>query len=114
VVSELIQNKQIALGMTVGEVTASIGPPDKRNSTVTQDGRTDSLEYVSYKRVPQTTMSIDAFGQPVPVTRYIEVESGRIVVEFSNDVVTSISESEGLNYSNARPDITIPPVVFLF
>jgi hypothetical protein len=50
----------------------------------------------------------------VPVTRYLEVESGRITVDFSNDVVTSISESEGLNYSNARLDVTVPPLVFLF
>lgn len=114
VVSELIENKQIALGMTVAEVTAAIGPPDKRQSTVTESGRTDSLEFISYQRVPQTVMSVDGFGQPVPVTRYLEVESGRITVDFSNDVVTSISESEGLDFSNARLDVTVPPVVFLF
>lgn len=114
IVSELIENKQIALGMTVAEVTAALGPPDKRQSTLTNEGRTDSLEFISYQRVPQTVMSVDAFGQPVPVTRYLEVESGRISVAFSNDVVTSISESEGLNFSNARLDVTVPPLVFLF
>lgn len=114
IVSELIKNKQIALGMTVAEVTASIGPPDKRQSTVNQGGRSDLLEFISYQRVPQTVMAVDALGQAVPVTRYVEVESGRISVEFANDVVTSISESEGLNYSNARLDVTVPPVVFLF
>ena len=113
-VSELIENKQVALGMTVAEVTDAIGPPDKRQSTVHEAGRTDSLEFISYQRVPQTVMSVDAFGQAVPVTRYLEVESGRITVDFSNDVVTSISESEGLNYSNARLDVTVPPLVFLF
>ena len=114
IVSELIENKQIALGMTVAEVTAALGPPDKRQSTLTNEGRSDSLEFISYQRVPQTVMSVDAFGQPVPVTRYLEVESGRISVAFSNDVVTSISESEGLNFSNARLDVTVPPLVFLF
>ena len=114
VVSGLIENKQIALGMTVAEVTAAIGPPDKRSSTVNQEGRSDSLEYISYERVPQTFMSVDAFGQPVQATRYIEVESGRISVGFSNDVVTTISESEGLDFSNARLDVSVPPLVFLF
>ncbi len=114
IVAELIRNKQIALGMTVAEVTESIGPPDKRNSTVTQAGRTDSLEYISYQRVPQTAMTVNALGQAVPITRYVEVESGRVTVEFANDVVTSISESEGLNFANARLDLTVPPVVFLF
>lgn len=114
VVSELIENKQIALGMTLAEVVSSIGPPDKRQSTVNESGRTDTIEFISYQRVPQTVMSVDRFGQTVPVTQYLEVESGRITVDFSNDVVTSISESEGLDFSNARLDVTVPPVVFLF
>lgn len=114
IVSELIENKQIALGMTVAEVAASIGPPNKRGSTVTQDGRTDTLEYISYKRIPQTYTTLDAFGRPVAATRYVEVESGRITVEFSDDVATSISESEGIDLSNARPDVSVPPLVFLF
>jgi len=114
IVSELIKNKQVALGMTVAEVTASIGPPDRRQSTMNGGGRADLLEFISYQRVPQTVMTVDAFGQAVPLTRYLEVESGRITVEFANDVVTSISESEGLDFSNARLDVTVPPVVFLF
>lgn len=114
VVSELIEKQQIALGMTVAEVAASIGPPDKRNSTMNQGGRIDSLEYISYQRVPQTYTTIDPFGRPITATRYIEVESGRITVEFTNDVATSISESEGFDYSNARLDISVPPLVFLF
>lgn len=114
IVSELIENHQIALGMTMAEVMASLGPPDKRNSRLTNEGRSDSLEFVSYKRVPQTTTSLNGLGQPVSVTTYVEVESGRVVVEFSDDVVTTISESEGLNFANARLDVTIPPVVVLF
>jgi len=114
VVSKLIENQQVALGMTVAEVTASIGPPDKRNSKVSGEGRTDALEYISYKRVPQTVMSFDAFGRSVPVTQYIEVESGRVAIEFMNDTVTSISESEGLNFSNARVPVIVPPPIFLF
>jgi hypothetical protein len=114
IVSELIENHQVALGMSVAEVTASIGPPDKRSSTVNADGRTDSLEYISYQRVPQTVMTYDSFGERVPVTQYIEVESGRVQVSFLNDTANSISESEGLNFANSRTSVIVPPPVFLF
>lgn len=114
IVSELIENHQVALGMTVAEVIASIGPPDKRNSTVDAEGRTDSLEYISYERVPQTVMTLNAFGQQVAMTQYIEVESGRVQIGFQNDAVNSISESEGLNFANSRASITVPPPIFLF
>lgn len=114
IVTDLIENHQIALGMTTEEVIASLGPPDKRSSKLTSDGRSDSLEFVSYKRLPQTTTTTNGLGQPVSVTTYVEVESGRVSVDFSNDVVTTITESEGLNFANARLDITIPPVVVLF
>lgn len=114
VVKELIDNHQVALGMTVGEVTASIGPPDKRSSKVTQEGRTDTLEYVSYERVPQSTVTFDAFGRPINTTQYIEVENGRVTIEFVNDTVTSIEESEGLNFANTGTFRTVPMPIFLF
>ncbi len=114
VVSELIRNKQVALGMTSGEVVAALGPPDKRHSVVTGEGRYDTLEFISYRRVPQTTTALDAFGQAFITTRYVEVEAGRVTVEFSEDLAVSLSESEGLNFANARLDVTVPPFVFLF
>ncbi|MEX2578125.1 MAG: hypothetical protein WD342_03625 [Verrucomicrobiales bacterium] len=114
VVQELIDNHQVALGMSVDEVVASIGPPDKRSSQLTKDGRTDSLEYVSYERVPQTVMTYDAFGRPVPTTRYVEMESGRVQIDFVDDTVTSISESEGIDFSGPGGHLVVPPPVFLF
>ncbi len=114
IVSELIENHQVALGLTMEEVMSSLGPPDKRSSKLNAEGRSDVLEFISYQRVPQTTTSTNGLGQPVSVTTYVEVEAGRVVVEFANDVVTTITESEGLNFSNARLDITIPPLVVLF
>ena len=114
IVSELIKNRQVALGMTVAEVIASICPPDKRQSKVTNEGRVDSLDYISYERVPQTANSIDAFGRLSTTTQYIEVEAGRVQIEFADDTVTAISESEGLNFANARGLVTVPPPVYLF
>jgi len=111
-VQELIENHQIALGMTLSEVVESVGPPDKRSSKVTADGRVDSLEFISYERVPQTGIAYDSFGRPYTTTQYIEVESGRVTVDFNNDLVTSISESEGIELP-AGP-VVVPPPVFLY
>ena len=112
VVEELIENHQVALGMTVEEVVASIGPPDKRSSKVDGEGRTDSLEYISYERVPQTSVGFDSFGQAVPVTRYLEVESGRVTIDLMNNTVSSIQESEGIDLANNA--INVPTPVYLF
>ncbi|MEM7602823.1 MAG: hypothetical protein AAF357_15610 [Verrucomicrobiota bacterium] len=114
IVKELIDNHQVALGMTVGEVTTSIGPPDKRSSRVDQEGRTDSLEYISYERVPQTATTYDAFGRPLTTTQYVEVPSGRVKIDFVNDTVTSIEESEGIDFASAGGFRTVPMPIFLF
>ncbi len=114
VVKELIDNHQVALGMSVDEVIASIGPPDKRGSKVTQEGRSDSLEYISYERVPQSGISYDFLGRPLTSTTYVEVESGRVLIDLSNNTVTSIEESEGIDLSQTRGSVIVPPPVFLF
>ncbi|MEM7697349.1 MAG: hypothetical protein AAF236_02970 [Verrucomicrobiota bacterium] len=113
VVKQLIDQHQVALGMTVDEVAASIGPPDKRSSTVNATGRTDTMEYIAYERVPQTVLVTNQFGVTVPTTQYIEVESGRVIVEFTNNAVSSISESEGID-GGAGGAIVVPPPVVLF
>lgn len=112
VVKELIDNHQVALGMTVDEVIASIGPPDKRSSKVDTEGRTDTLEYISYERVPQTGIGYDSFGHPVPVTQYVEVESGRVTIDLTNNTVSSIQETEGIDLANNA--ISVPTPVYLF
>ncbi|MEM9283242.1 MAG: hypothetical protein AAGA96_15575 [Verrucomicrobiota bacterium] len=114
IVKELIDNHQVALGMSVEEVVASIGPPDRRSSKVTQEGRSDTLEYISYERVPRTGVSYNAFGVPVTTTTYVEVESGRVLIEFAENTVTSIEESEGVDLGQAGGLVVVPPPVFLF
>jgi len=114
IVQELIDNHQVALGMTVEEVMASIGPPDTRTSSVDTNGRLDTMEYISYQRVPQTVMSYNAFGIPVPTTQYVEVENGRVSIDFSNNMVSAIRESEGIDLSKNGGLVNIPPPVYLF
>ncbi|MEM9017988.1 MAG: hypothetical protein AAGC68_13320 [Verrucomicrobiota bacterium] len=114
IVKELIDSNQVALGMTVDEVMLSIGPPDKRTSKITQEGRMDTLEYISYERIPQSGITYDAFGRPVTTTTYVEVPSGSVTVEFANNVVTSIEESEGIDFSINGIHRIVPGPVILF
>lgn len=114
IVKELIENEQVALGMTGDEVFASLGPPDLKSSSIEESGRKDTFEYISYKRVPQTVTGRDAFGHLIQTTQYIEVEDGRVTIEMTDDVVSAIRESEGINFANQTPGIRVPPCVHLF
>lgn len=114
-VKELIDNHQVALGMTLNEVIASIGPPDKRSSKVTQEGRNDTLEFIAYEKVPRTLLVYDSFGVPHNTTTYVEVESGRVTVELENNTVVTIEDSEGVDLvRNGGTLAVVPPPVFLF
>lgn len=112
-VDDLIDKRQVALGMTMEEVQASLGEPDKRQSRVDKDGRSDTLEYITWKRVPQTQTAFDQFGRPFQSIVYIQVEAGKVTLAFEDGVVSSIEESEGVNIQ--APGIRIlPPPVILF
>ena len=114
IVKELIENEQVALGMTGDEVIASLGPPDLKSSAIEDSGRKDTFEYISYKRIPQTVTGRDAFGHLIRTTQYVEVEDGRVTIDMSDNVVTGIKESEGINFANQTPNVRIPPCVHLY
>ena len=114
-VNQLVENHQIALGMTLNEVIASIGPPDKRSSKVTQEGRKDTLEFIAYEKVPRVVVVYDSFGVPYHTTTYVEMESGRVTVELENNTVITIEDSEGVDLGrNGGTSAVVPPPVFLF
>lgn len=113
-VKQLIDKKQVALGMTPNEVIQSIGPPDSKASHLDEAGRKDVFQFISYKKVPQTTVVYDAFGIGRPVTQYVEVEDGRVTIEFTDNLVTSISETAGLNFNQGVPFNSLPPYIPLF
>lgn len=115
VVDDLITKRQVALGMTADEVAASLGAPDKRNSKVDKEGRTDSYEYITVSRVPQTTLSYDQLGRPFNSTVWVEVETGRVTINFEKGTVASIEESEGADKVAAGPNVRIlPPPILIF
>lgn len=113
-VKQLIDAKQVALGMTTEEVIQSIGPPDAKSSQLDATGRRDTFEFISYTRTPQSFVGTNAFGVPTVGTRYVEVESGRVTIEFTDNLVSSIKESAGLNFNQGVPFNNVPPFFPLF
>lgn len=112
-VDDLIRQKRIALGMTAREVSLSLGQPDRVNSLVDSKGRVEVYEYVCYKRVPQIATAFDAYGRPYQTTTWIKVETGKTVVEFVNNSVSSIQNSEG-SPNLSSPIIITPPPILVF
>ncbi len=114
IVRQLIDNKQVALGMSTDEVIASIGPPDAKSSHLDANSRLDTFEFISYTRTPQEYVVYNNFGIPTIGTRYVEVESGRVTINFTNNLVSSISETAGLNFNQGVPLNNVPPFFPLF
>jgi hypothetical protein len=94
-VDEVIANNQVALGMTLEEVKASLGNPTRKNAKISAAGREESLEYSIFERVPQITTAQDALGNLVQRTIYVKVEVGRLSVSFKDGIVEEIQESVG-------------------
>jgi hypothetical protein len=130
-VEALIARNEVAIGMTPDEVGRSLGRPQKRSSTTSRDGSTQTFEYVRYKLIPQTiytpTYAQTVLGiTPDPRRRletvvvrggyglnastvYVKVPVGTINVGFVDGIVESIEESEG-TLVGANASIVVPPV----
>ncbi len=114
-VNDLIANHQVALGMTVAEVEASLGKPDARSSQVDKEGRKDVLDYITYERVAQTSVSYDQLGRPVQSIVYIKVPTGKVSLGFENELVASIAESEGSELAGGGAGVRIvPPPILIY
>lgn len=110
-VQNLIAARQVAVGMTLDEVSLSKGKPTKTSLRKTATGQSGSWEFIDYDDVKNYVTEIDAYGNAyrrlASVTR---VEKGKTVVEFENDVVSAIVESEDNQVGNVR--IIVPPLIF--
>lgn len=112
-VADMIAKNQVALGMTVDEVRASLGRPTRRSSELTADGRVDTMEYAIYERVPQVQTVRGADGRLYQSTIFVQVQTGNLKISFQDDNVISIAEEEG----NPVPDggvRIVPPPIILF
>jgi hypothetical protein len=111
-VQAMIEARKIAVGMTLDEVAQSFGRPTKTSIRKTNKGESGRWEFIEYEEVKHYVTRIDpvtreAYRQLSHVTRE---EKGRTNVEFENNIVTAIEESEDRQGGNVR--IIVPPVVF--
>jgi hypothetical protein len=111
-VQALIAAKTIAIGMRLDEVSMARGKPTKTSLRKTQTGQTGRWEYIDYEEVKNYATEVDrttgaVYRRLVSVTR---IEKSKTSVEFENDLVTAIEESED-RQGNAVQTI-VPPLIF--
>ena len=114
VVRELIEKKEIAIGMTDLEVAQVLGKPTKSKVRRTAKGQSATLEYIDYEienhyanfRDPATG------GIYRQLTHQTKEEKSKTVVEFENNIVIAIEESE--DNGNARRRIVATPITFFW
>jgi hypothetical protein len=111
-VEAVIAEGGVAIGMTIDEVALSRGKPTKTNLRRTEKGQSGKWEYIDYEELKHYITRIDpvtgaAYRQFSHVTL---VERGKTVIEFEDEVVTAVEESEDRQGGNVR--IIVPPVVF--
>jgi len=108
----LIEEGRPAIGMTVDEVSKALGKPTKTTARQTEEGRTGIWEFIAYEEISHYNYVRDpltgkVFRQLSHVTRE---ERGKIVVEFKDEVVTAIEETESDDGGGVK--IIVPPVIF--
>jgi hypothetical protein len=113
-VQALIDEKQVAIGMTPDEVSKARGNPTKTSVKQTEKGQTGRWEYIDVEQVQHYTYRRDPVsGQTYRQFSHVtEEEKSKTVVEFENGLVSSLEESE--QRRGAPVKIIVPPVVFVW
>ncbi|MFV0416172.1 MAG: hypothetical protein ACK5NG_07365 [Chthoniobacterales bacterium] len=110
VVSQLIKNNEVALGMTPDEVSMSLGKPQKITKRASNKATEQVWEFIRYKTIPQQRTGYDAFGQLVSQTFFVKVPDGTLTVSFQNGIVSSLDQSEGNIQSGNQATVVVPPL----
>lgn len=95
-VKELIEAKELAIGMTPKEVDMVMGKPTKTTMRKTAKGDSGQWEYVEYEEIKHYANRVDpytgvVYRELVSVTRE---EKERTVVEFEDGYVSALEESK--------------------
>jgi hypothetical protein len=111
-IQNLIAKNQVAIGMTLDEVTLSKGKPTKTTTRKTATGESGRWDFIEYEDVKNYVTEVDratgnTYRRLVSITR---VEKSKSFVEFENDVVTAVEESEDHQATKSR--IVVPPQIF--
>ena len=112
-VQALIEAKQVAVGMTLDEVSLSRGKPTKTSCPQDRQRANPAAGNSSTTRKSNTTSpasirSPARFTASFPTSR--RWRKSRTAVEFENNVVTAVEESEDHQGGNVR--IVVPPLIF--
>ena len=112
VVRELIEKKEIAIGITPEEVSQVHTRPTKTKVKRTAKGQTTVWEFIEYDTVSHFNTVRDPYTGQIfrQLTHTTNEEKSKIVVEFENGYASSIEISE--NNGPRNPTIVGAPVVF--
>ena len=92
-VAALTASGEIALGMTMAEVSAALGQPVKKTAHSDTNGVVESWEYLQYVTVPRTVTNSDAYGRLYSAVVYQKIPAGSYTASFSNGAVSAIDRS---------------------
>lgn len=111
-VQKLIDSKQVAVGMTLDEVFLSLGKATKTSVRKTANGQSGRWEFIEYTEVKHYTTTVDPMtGGIYRQLAYVtQEEKGKTAVEFEDDVVSAVEESEERKGGQVR--IVVPPLIF--
>lgn len=113
-VQALIEEKQVAIGMTPDEVSKARGNPTKTTVKQTEKGQTGRWEFIDYEQVSHYTTVRDPLSGQIfrQLSHVTQEEKGKTVIEFENGVVSALEESEQRRGGPVK--IVVPPVIFLW
>lgn len=113
-VAALIDQGQVAVGMTEDEVSQVLGKPTKTQMKQTEKGQSGRWEFIDYQDIQHYQYVRDPYsGQVFRQLAYVtREEKNKTVVEFEGGVVSSLEESK--QRGRAPVKIILPPVAFLW
>jgi len=109
-VAALIENKEVAIGMTTEEVQQSIGKPNKKTARANETEAEQIWEYVKYTSIPQRTYVTGPTGVVSTAVTYIKKPVGSLSIVFNQNVVQSLEQTEGTLASGEQTTIVPAPV----
>lgn len=113
IVTSLVANGEVALGMTMDEVTTSLGAPVRKSSHADVQGILETWEYVHYIQVPRLVSGYDSVGRFGQSVVYERVPSGKFAVVFGNGLVNAVDRTAGnlAAATTTAPVKSVPPPV---
>jgi hypothetical protein len=91
---KLIDQHEVAVGMSRADVRASLGKPDRTARVHTRQGDQEQWLYTTYQYVPMYTQYNDDLGRQRHAVSYHRQASGQKTVMFQNDQVTEIVDKQ--------------------